>query len=193
MRVYYDIEDGDDLSNFKFWSGAADTASELNSKDFDRIQSNLEDMYPEGIEETTLNDIFWHDSETIEDWIGRSLYEEDEEFEESKKVSKKRTRESSVNTGEIDNIIERLGYSSEADNMLEYCLILIESITNDDDQILEAAVEYAKDELNQFQKYRERINNFSDDERAYFEQALESYVQDFIDQAKEVDLDEDEE
>ena len=36
------------------------------------IERNLEDLYPAGIDETELNDIFWFDREMICEWIGIS-------------------------------------------------------------------------------------------------------------------------
>ena len=38
--------------------------------EFNQLESIIEESYPEGIDETELNDLFWHDSETIADWLG---------------------------------------------------------------------------------------------------------------------------
>lgn len=56
------------LTDFKFWSGAKDhsfTYSELQE-----IESTLEDIYPDGMEETQVNDLFWFEEEAICEWIG---------------------------------------------------------------------------------------------------------------------------
>ena len=68
------------LSNFNFWSGAKDNASELTDSQLDTIESILEDIYPDGMDETSVNDLFWFDFETVKEWIG--ITEEEEEINE---------------------------------------------------------------------------------------------------------------
>ncbi len=65
------------LSNFNFWSGAKDNAAELTTSQLDEVESILEDIYPDGINETELNDLFWFEFETIKEWLG--ITEEEEE------------------------------------------------------------------------------------------------------------------
>jgi len=58
------------LLNFEFWSGAKQhnfTYSELKE-----IQYLLEDIYPDGITETEINDLFWFDEELLCDLISLS-------------------------------------------------------------------------------------------------------------------------
>ena len=57
------------LRNFEFWSGARDTANELTGRELDRIESELESLYPDGMDETDVNDIFWFE----QDWIAEML------------------------------------------------------------------------------------------------------------------------
>ena len=66
------------ISNFEFWSGAKSNAEELSLSQFEQIEFILEDLYPDGISETTLNDLFWFDFETIKEWLGISDEEEKE-------------------------------------------------------------------------------------------------------------------
>lgn len=47
------------LSDFKFWSGAEDNAEMLTNTQLDEIGNILEEDYPNGIDETELNDMFW--------------------------------------------------------------------------------------------------------------------------------------
>lgn len=61
------------LFDFEFWSGASDFAAKLTRSEMETIEGILEDLYPEGIDETALNDLFWHDSETVADWIGEDI------------------------------------------------------------------------------------------------------------------------
>lgn len=81
MKIYTEIP----LSRFEFWSGAKDTADriweEMGESGFDTVEAILEDTYPEGIDETTLNDIFWFEPETIYEWLGMSNDDDEEEEE----------------------------------------------------------------------------------------------------------------
>jgi hypothetical protein len=63
------------LRDFEFWSGAKDTVDELTEDELDTIEAILEDAYPEGMDETHVNDFFWFDRDTIADWLGYSDWE----------------------------------------------------------------------------------------------------------------------
>lgn len=47
-----------EIRNFQFWSGAIDTIKYLTDEQLDTIGGMLEDIYPNGISEIELNDIF---------------------------------------------------------------------------------------------------------------------------------------
>lgn len=72
MKIYTE----ESLKNFQFWSGAEDTAKYLTEEEFDTIESILEDAYPEGMNETEINDFFWFEDDTIAEWLGYSSFEE---------------------------------------------------------------------------------------------------------------------
>lgn len=71
------------LADFKFWSGAENTAEriweEKGREGFDQLEAILEDLYPNGIDETRLNDLLWFNSETVYEWLGISDEDEDED------------------------------------------------------------------------------------------------------------------
>ena len=69
----------DSLRNFDFWSGARDRVKYLSDEDFDQIEETLEEIYPDGMTETEINDLFWFDEDTIAEWLGYSYWEELEE------------------------------------------------------------------------------------------------------------------
>lgn len=57
-----------DLQSFEFWSGAKDhrfTYSELKE-----LESHLEELYPDGMSETEINDLVWFEEDFICDMIG---------------------------------------------------------------------------------------------------------------------------
>lgn len=65
------------LRDFEFWGGADSNASELTDEQLDAVESILEDIYPEGMEESAINDLFWFEFDTVLEWLGMET-EEDE-------------------------------------------------------------------------------------------------------------------
>ena len=72
MKVYYEKS----LSEFDFWSGAKDTAKYLTDGDFAAIESVLNELYPEGMEEMEVNDFFWFEDDSIAEWLGYESFED---------------------------------------------------------------------------------------------------------------------
>ena len=59
------------LRNFKAWSGAVETLERIVEEGQDEnLESQLEDLYPEGMTDVELNDLLWFDSETVYEWLG---------------------------------------------------------------------------------------------------------------------------
>jgi hypothetical protein len=71
------------LGNFEFWSGAVETVKYLTSEELETLELILEDIYPEGIDETTLNDLFWFNDDEIANWLGYNSFDEIIEREEA--------------------------------------------------------------------------------------------------------------
>jgi len=67
MRINKEIS----LLDHEAWSGAVDTQETIiehgKARDFDFL---MEDMYPDGMTETELNDILWHEWEWLYDLLG---------------------------------------------------------------------------------------------------------------------------
>jgi len=59
------------LENFNAWSGAVETKEAIinadKASDFDYL---IEELYPDGIEETQLNDLLWFDEDFIFESLG---------------------------------------------------------------------------------------------------------------------------
>lgn len=64
------------LSGFKFWGNAIDTVKYLTDLDFDNIEVVLEELYPDGVDEITINDIFGFENDFIAEILGYSDWEE---------------------------------------------------------------------------------------------------------------------
>lgn len=91
-KISYDLLDG----TYKPWSGAVDTWETIEEEGLlDELDSLLEDIYPDGLSETELNDLLWFDKDWVFEQLGISDGEEfigdeeDEEYDESLKVKNK--------------------------------------------------------------------------------------------------------
>ena len=77
MKVYQEIS----IRNFEAWSGAIATKDLIieNNKE-DEFDALIEELYPDGIDETQLNDLLWFDEEWVLESLG--IYEDDEDEED---------------------------------------------------------------------------------------------------------------
>lgn len=63
------------LRNFKAWSGAKDTLNKLIELDkCEDLEFILDDLYPNGLTDTQLNDILWFEDEWIYETLGIEEY-----------------------------------------------------------------------------------------------------------------------
>jgi hypothetical protein len=72
VKVYREIS----LSEFHFWAGARDRVEYLTDDELDLIEQILEHIYPEGLSETDINDLFWFEDELIAEWLGYENFDE---------------------------------------------------------------------------------------------------------------------
>lgn len=77
MKIYKEIS----LADFEAWSGAVDTMETLRKLEdetganvFDILEACIDDM-GEGVDETTVNDILWFETDTIAEWLGYEDWE----------------------------------------------------------------------------------------------------------------------
>ena len=66
MKVYSEIS----LKNFEPWGSAECVFYRLSLGEIEILEETIEDIYPNGIDETDLNDIFWHNKEWVFEIIG---------------------------------------------------------------------------------------------------------------------------
>ena len=78
MKYYVE----ESLRNFQFWSGARENAAELTMEQLDELESILEDIYPDGMSDTEINDLMWFEFDLIKEWLGIDDDEEEEEDDE---------------------------------------------------------------------------------------------------------------
>ena len=67
MKVYSEIN----LRDFKAWSGAIQTKNKIiEAEKEEEFEEYINECFPNGIDETTLNDILWFDNERIYEILG---------------------------------------------------------------------------------------------------------------------------
>lgn len=68
------------LRNFEFWSGAKSNAEMMTCEELDSVENALEELYPEGMTDTEINDLFWFDFDYVCDLIGLEYDAEKDEI-----------------------------------------------------------------------------------------------------------------
>ena len=81
MTITYELN----LNSFKAWSGAKDTLERIQREGkCAELENVLEELYPDGMTETELNDLLWFDSESVYEWLGiRSEEQIEKEIKEA--------------------------------------------------------------------------------------------------------------
>ena len=81
MTITYEL----DLNSFEAWSGAKETLERIQREGkCEELENVLEELYPDGMTETELNDLLWFDSESVYEWLGiRSEAQIEKEIEEA--------------------------------------------------------------------------------------------------------------
>ena len=73
MTICYEL----DLNSFEAWSGAKSTLERIQSEGkCAALEAILEDLYPDGMTETQLNDLLWFESEQVYEWLGMRTEEQ---------------------------------------------------------------------------------------------------------------------
>lgn len=57
------------INDFEFWAGAINNKNRFSKDEMERIEFMLEDCYPDGIDETMLNDAMWFEPEVFCEWL----------------------------------------------------------------------------------------------------------------------------
>ena len=71
MKIYKECS----LTDFEPWSGGADRFKVLTYEQLESLELMFEELFPDGVSETEINDIFWFEEDTIAEWLGFSDFE----------------------------------------------------------------------------------------------------------------------
>ena len=135
MTITYEL----DLNSFNAWSGAVDTLDRIQREGkCEELENILEDLYPDGMTETELNDLLWFDSESVYEWLG---IRSEEQIEKEIKEAEEELAE--VQSNLEDDLDDELTTEERAE--------IIESYQPDIDEIKERIADL-KEELSELLK-----------------------------------------
>ena len=132
MKITYEL----DLDRFEAWSGAKDTLERIqNEGKCTELENILEDLYPDGMTETELNDLLWFDSESVYEWLGirseeqieKEIKEAEEELAEVQSNLEDDLDDDELTTEERAEIIE--SYQPDIDEIKERIADLKEELS----------------------------------------------------------------
>ncbi len=67
MKIYKELS----LETFEAWSGAVDTLDRIKEAGkCEELEFILDDLFPDGMGETELNDLLWFEPEEVFEWLG---------------------------------------------------------------------------------------------------------------------------
>ena len=133
MTISYEL----DLNSFQAWSGAKDTLERVQREGkCGELESVLEELYPDGMTETQLNDLLWFDSESVYEWLGirneeqieKEIKEAEEELAEVQSNLEDDLDDDELTTEERAEIIE--SYQPDIDEIKERIADLKEELEN---------------------------------------------------------------
>ena len=64
------------LRDFEGWSEAVNTLNTLTDEQKDALEANLEEIWPDGMDETSLNDLLWFEKDAVAEWLGFEDWED---------------------------------------------------------------------------------------------------------------------
>ena len=132
MTITYEL----DLNSFQAWSGAKDTLDRIQREGkCAELENALEELYPDGMTETELNDLLWFDSESVYEWLGirseeqieKEIKETEEELAEVQSNLEDDLDDDELTTEERAEIIE--SYQPDIDEIKERIADLKEELS----------------------------------------------------------------
>ena len=132
MTITYEL----DLNSFEAWSGAKETLERIQREGkCEELENVLEELYPDEMTETELNDLLWFDSESVYEWLGirseeqieKEIKEAEEELAEAQSNLEDDLDDDELTTEERAEIIE--SYQPDIDEIKERIVDLKEELS----------------------------------------------------------------
>jgi hypothetical protein len=133
MTITYEL----DLERFEAWSGAKTTLDRIQREGkCELLEQMLEELYPDGMTETELNDLLWFDSESVYEWCGirseeqikREIREAEDELADMQSDLESELDDEDLTQEEHKDIIE--SYQPDIDEIKERIADLKEELDN---------------------------------------------------------------
>ena len=133
MTITYEL----DLNSFEAWSGAKDTLDRIQREGkCAELENILEELHPDGMTETELNDLLWFDSESVYEWLGirseeqirKEIKEAEDELADIQSDLEDELDDEDLTTEERTEIID--GYQPDIDEIKERIADLNEELEN---------------------------------------------------------------
>ena len=133
MTITYEL----DLNSFQAWSGAKETLERIQCEGkCGLLEQILDDIYPDGMTETELNDLLWFDSESVYEWLGirseeqirKEIKEAEDELADMQSDLEDELDDEDLTTEERTEIIG--GYQPDIDEIKERIADLNEELDN---------------------------------------------------------------
>lgn len=82
MKLYKE----ESIKTYGAWSGAVQTVDTLTDAQAEELEAQLEELYPDGMGETELNDLLWFETDWIAEMLGFADWEDLEEHNKEEEV-----------------------------------------------------------------------------------------------------------
>ncbi len=132
MKIISVIES---ITEFEPWSYAVSTYETLTNAQLEQLDHLLEELYPEGMTDTQVNDMLWHDCDWIAELLGFRNWEHLER----------------VNNGKYDPITI-------------HCYNIDWDVDDDDEVVLPSQVEFILEDEDDIEEYYEHKENGDEDD-----------------------------
>lgn len=133
MTITYEL----DLNSFNAWNGAVDTLDRIRREGkCEELEQQLEELYPDGMTETELNDLLWFEADTVYEWLGirseeqirKEIKEAEDELADIQSDLEDELDDEDLTTEERAEIID--GYQPDIDELKERIADLNEELEN---------------------------------------------------------------
>lgn len=102
------IENDVTISSFEFWGNAREVVGKLTDEQCEQLDNVINDLYPEGIDKTSLNDLFSFEEDVIAEWLGFKDFDQLERINDGKEKEYIRKQLKKYVLENVENCVERL-------------------------------------------------------------------------------------
>ena len=166
MKIYKEIYDLDD---FEFWGLAVETVNSMSDEVKKTIFEAIEEIYPDGLDEISFNDILAYDDDWLKEVVGFDFYEYDSEEDMEEKQAEY-----------IVNFLKEVFTNYEEEDIESFADDIVSSGDydeyDDDDFCRNFIDEYGEDHANSV--LDDEISGYDDQKESFIENDWDYYATD---------------